>query len=323
MERQRRAGPDLRIFWEYVIYLLVRMAEEAFCLIPSHDRALMVGRLLGRLMFVLAWDRRQATLENLGLAFGDEMSAGDRRELARRNFEHLGMLVVEFFRIRRWDQKEIAKRLVIEGKRHFDLAWAPGSNGIYYITAHYGSFEVLAALSKFLGLRGNLIVTEAPNRFVNERMLFRRGGKESGLSILPHKGIVKRVVQALQAGEMAVVLADQRGDDTRPVWVDFFGRKVLANGVFAKFAIDGKAHTFPVVATRLPHGRYLCRFEQEIPIQVSEDYHQDIIVNSQRFHQVFERWLREDPSQGFWMHRKFKRKARKKRPQKVSSASKQ
>lgn len=287
---------------------------------PSHEQALKIGRFIGRLMFVLAVDRRRVTLGNLQLAFGDEMLDSERRVLARKNFEHLGMLAVEFFRIRRWNHKELSERLVIEGKEHFDLAWAPGNNGIYYITAHYGSFEVLAALSKFLGLRGNLVVTEAPNRFVNDRMLFRRGGDDSGLRILPHKGIVKRVIEALKSGEMAVVLADQRGDDTRPVWVDFFGVKVLANGVFAKFAVEGRAHTFPVVAIRLPSGRYLCRFEKEIPIQSTGNYEQDLVVNSQRFHQVFERWLRDDPSQGFWMHRKFKRKTKKNRKTKEFAA---
>ncbi len=310
---QTYSGPKIRVFWEYVVYLLVRLVEETLCVIPSHDTALKIGRLLGRLMFLLAWDRRKAAIENLRVAFGDEMSRDECRALARKNFEHLGMLTVEFFRIRRWDQNEIAKKLIITGKENFDLAWAPGKHGIFYVTAHYGTFEVLAAVSKFLGLRGNLIVTKAPNRFVNERMLFRRGGSESGLSILPHTGIVKRVIHALQEGEMAVVLADQRGDDTRPVWVDFFGVKVLANGVFAKFAMEGKARTFPVVAVRTSDGRYLCRFEEEIPIQSTGDYEEDLIVNSQRFHQVFERWLRDDPSQGFWMHRKFKRKTRKKR----------
>ncbi|MGC8907164.1 MAG: lysophospholipid acyltransferase family protein [Desulfomonilaceae bacterium] len=320
---QTYSGPEIRVFWEYVVYLLVRLTEEAFCLLPSHDTALKIGRLLGRLMFLLAWDRRKAAIENLQLAFGNEMSPDERRALARKNFEHLGMLAVEFFRIRRWDQKEIAERLVITGKENFDLAWAPGKHGIFYVAAHYGSFEVLAAVSKFLGLRGNLIVTKAPNRFVNERMLFRRGGDESGLSILPHTGIVKHVINALQDGEMAVVLADQRGDDTRPVWVDFFGVKALANAVFAKFALEGKAHTFPVVATRMADGRYLCRFEDEIPIQSTGDYEHDLMVNSQRFHRVFERWLREDPSQGFWMHRKFKRKSRKKRKAQASSAGSQ
>ncbi len=305
-------GPEIKIFLEYVVYLFFRLLEEAFCLMPSHEKALSVGQFIGRVIFVCARERRLATLENLDLAFGNEISASQRRLLARKNFEHLGMLPIEFFRIRRWTQADIAERLEISGKQSFDVAWAPGENGIYYIAAHYGSFEVLAAVSKFLGLKGHLVVTGAPNRFVNERMLFRRGGDETGLNILPHTGIVRSVIEKLLAGSMVVVLADQRGDDTRPIWVNFFGRKVLANGVFAKFAVEGRVQTFPVVATRLPGGRYRCVFEEEIPIQVSDDSQNDLEVNSQRFHNVFERWLREDPSQGFWMHRKFKRKSKRK-----------
>jgi len=307
-----QAGPDIQIFLEYVVYIFFRLLEEIFCLIPSHETALRIGRFIGRIIFLCARDRRIAALENLELAFGTEIPPHERRTLARRNFEHLGMLSLEFFRLRRWTQGDIADRLEILGKHPFDAAWSPGRNGIFYITAHYGSFEVLAAVSKFLGLRGNLVVTGAPNRFVNERMLVRRGGDETGLTILPHTGIVKSVIDELLGGSMVVVLADQRGDDTRPVWVRFFGREVLANGVFAKFAIDGRAPTFPVVAKRLPGGRYQCIFEDEIPIQVSNDFQKDLQVNSQRFHDVFERWLRDDPSQGFWMHRKFKRKSRKK-----------
>jgi KDO2-lipid IV(A) lauroyltransferase len=107
---------------------------------------------------------------------------------------------------------------------------------------------------------------------------------------------------------MVVVLADQRGDDTRPTWVSFFGRKVLANGVFARFAIEGDAPVIPLMSLRTDDGRYYCEFGEEIPIQVTGNRERDLRVNSQLFHDVFEKWLREHPEQGFWMHRKFKRK---------------
>jgi KDO2-lipid IV(A) lauroyltransferase len=149
-------------------------------------------------------------------------------------------------------------------------------------------------------------------------MMFRRGGDASGLKILPHKGIVHRVIDALKAGEAVVVLADQRGDDNRPVWVDFFGRKVLANGVFARFATDGDAYCFPVMGLRTDAGRYYCEFGNEIPIQVSDNRSDDIMVNSQLFHDIFEQWLREHPEQGFWMHRKFKRKRKSRKKQAVT-----
>lgn len=307
---RRSIGPTVEIYVEYLIYLLFRLFEEAFCLIPRDETALAVGRFFGRLMYLLAGERKQVALENLTIAFGSERTPDEIHRIARMNFEHLGMLGVEFFRIRRWSQEELAEKLILEGDLNFNLAWSPGNQRLFYITAHIGSFEVLAAVSRFIGLRGNLVVTPAPNRFVSERMFFRRGGNESGLNILPHRGIVSRVIELLRHGEMVVVLADQRGDDNRPIWVNFFGRRVLANGAFAKFAIEGDAQVFPIMSIRTRDGRYRCVFGDEIPVQRTNDREDDLTVNSQRFHEVFESWLREYPEQGFWMHRKFKRKKR-------------
>lgn len=300
--------PSIKIYAEYLVYLFFRFFEEVFCLIPGDDKALAVGRFFGRLMFLFGGERTRVAIENLTIAFGSRLGGSQLRSLARKNFEHLGMLGVEFFRIRRWSQEKLAEKLILEGHSDFNLTWSPGRTGILYITAHFGSFEVLAAMSRFLGIRGSLVVTPAPNRFVNERMFFRRGGDESGLNILPHRGIVNRVIELLRSGEMVVVLADQRGDDTRPVWVDFFGKKVLANGVFAKLAAEGHAQAFPISAVRTDDGRYRCVFGKEIPLQLTDDREADLIVNSQRFHEIFENWLREYPEQGFWMHRKFGRK---------------
>jgi KDO2-lipid IV(A) lauroyltransferase len=316
----KNGGPKVNVFVEYLIYLVFRVAEEAICMIREDQKALAVGRFFGRLMFMLGGERRHAAIENLTIAFGKERGPKEIRLIALRNYEHLGMLGVEFFRIRRWSQEKLADKLILEGKHNFDLAWLPSEKGILYIAAHFGSFEVLAAMSRFLGIKGNLVVTAAPNRFVNERMFFRRGGDESGLNILPHRGIVHRLMHCMHEGEMVVVLADQRGDEARPVWVDFFGKKVLANGVFARLAAEGDAYVFPLHCLRTQDGRYRCVFGEEIPVQRTLDKDNDLIVNSQRFHQVFERWLREHPEQGFWMHRKFKRKSRRPKRKEAISA---
>jgi lauroyl/myristoyl acyltransferase len=61
-------------------------------------------------------------------------------------------------------------------------------------------------------------------------------------------------------------------------------------------------------------------YEDEIPIQRSHDKDNDLMVNSQRFHQAFEAWLREHPEQGFWMHRKFKSKSGQRKRKKAPAA---
>ena len=105
----------LKTMRDYLVYLPVRLAEEAICLVSNHQTALAVGRFFGRLMYVLIGDRRQAAIENLTLAFGNELSAKEIRTLARKNFEHLGMMGVEFVRLKRWSQEEITERLEIKG----------------------------------------------------------------------------------------------------------------------------------------------------------------------------------------------------------------
>ncbi|MFH0823234.1 MAG: hypothetical protein V2B18_10835 [Pseudomonadota bacterium] len=298
----------IKIFFDYLAYLLVKSVEAVMCLIPSHDRALGVGRFIGRAIFALSADRRNVAIENLTIAFGNERPAAEIRLLARKNFEHLGMLGVEMFRLKRWTEDELSERLVFGGKRNFNYAFSPGRHGIFLVMAHFGSFEVNAAVNRFLGLRGNVIATGVGNRFVDQRILFRRGGTAGGLKVHPHRGIVRKIEDLLRDGELVGALADQRGDDTRPVRVSFFGREVFANGIFARFAMTTKAHVISLMNIRTPSGRYYCEWGEEIPIENTGDVDHDVAVNCQRFHDVAEKWLRKYPEQGFWMHRKFKRK---------------
>ncbi len=76
-------------------------------------------------------------------------------------------------------------------------------------------------------------------------------------------------------------------------------------------AIEGNALVFPIGGKRMDDGLYECEFCDEIPVQISGDLQNDLTVNSQRFHNVFEKWLRENPEQGFWMHRKLGRKSKR------------
>ena len=124
-----------KALFDYLLYLLVRLAEEALCLIPNHLTALAVGRFFGRLMFIIVSDRRESAIENLTIAFGKERTSKEIRILARKNFEHLGMMGVEFVRLKRWSQNELAQRLEIKGSNSYNLAWSPGRNSILTVTS--------------------------------------------------------------------------------------------------------------------------------------------------------------------------------------------
>jgi KDO2-lipid IV(A) lauroyltransferase len=313
------ATPSFWRFIDYLVYILVRAIEEIINVIPEKT-ALSLGRFFGRVVYVLFRDRRAAVLENLTIAFGKEKPRCWIVRVARRNFEHLGMSAIEFFRIRRWREDELADRLLIDGSRSYNLVMSPGNHGVVILNSHFGTFELGAALAKLLGWKVHLIVTPLKNPFLS-RYFFSRGGKGTGIMTYPHKGVVKDLIRFLQSGEMVAFLADQRGDAERGIFVDYFGTRAPANEVFAKMAIEGGPHVLPLATYRREDGRYQVVFSEEIVIEPTGDVTTDLTTVSQQFHDQFERWVRLAPVQGFWVQRKWRRKRRSRRRKKPARVS--
>lgn len=305
---------NFNLILQYLVYLMARMLEEILNFLPE-NAAMATGRFFGRVVYVLLPDRRAAAIENLTIAFGKERSGKWILQTARKSFEHLGMISVEFLRIRRWTQKDMAERIVLEGPLPYNLAMMPGNHGILLLNSHFGCFEVSAATVKFLGMRTNVIVTGLKNPFLSRYMFSRAGrrGEDTGIKTFPHKGVVQELIGLLRKGELVACLADQRGDAERGVFVNFFGTPAPANEVFARFAIDGEAHVLPLCTYRLEDGRYRSIFGEQIRLQLTGDPKQDLITVSQQFHDVFEQWLRINPDQGFWVQRKWRRKSSRSR----------
>ncbi len=294
---------------DYVAYLAVRFAEELVNILPERG-ALAFGRFLGRLVYVLLPDRREAALDGLTIAFGRERSRQWILRTARKSFEHLGTNAVEFFRIRRWSPEERARKIVIEGRLPFNLAMAPGARGICLVSSHFGFFEIMGPVAREMQMTGHGIVTGLRNPHLSAYFFSR--GEGTGFKVYPHKGIVYEMIQRLIDGELVGFLADQRGDEERGIFVNFFGTRAPANEVFARFVIDGRAAVLPVCLYRGDDGRYHCVFLDEPQFELTGDTKTDLTNVSQCLHDLFEQWLRFKPEQGFWLHRKWKRKRSRK-----------
>ena len=299
------------VFLDYMIYLFVLLIDWCLTRLPERV-AMAVGRFIGRIVWVSLPDRRSAALENLTIAFGEEKSPQWIRRTAMKSFEHVGMLAVEFFRIRRWSEAETAERIVLKGRLPFNLTMMPGGHGIVLLNSHFGCFEVSAATTKFVGLRLNLLQSGLKNPFLN-RYFFSRAGKDTGIRTFRAKGVVKELTDRVGNGEMMACLADQRGDVERGVFVSYFGKSAPANEVFAKIAIEGKARVMPLHTVRGNDGKYYSEFGEEVIVKLTGDRLADLTELSQQFHNIFEQWLREYPEQGFWLQRKWRRKPSRRR----------
>jgi KDO2-lipid IV(A) lauroyltransferase len=98
------------------------------------------------------------------------------------------------------------------------------------------------------------------------------------------------------------MLVDQKQNEGIPV--RFFGRAAMTTTAPAAFA---RRLNLPIAAagvTRLNGARFSIRVETVDSIR-TEDADSDITAMTQAISDMLERWIRENPGQWFWVHRRW------------------
>ena len=93
----------------------------------------------------------------------------------------------------------------------------------------------------------------------------------------------------------------QKGVRTR-----FFGRECLNNPLLPKLARQYDCDVYPARCIRLPGGRYRLVVEDKVSLPRDKDGVIDIAASAQLLNDTVERWVREDPGQWMWFHKRWK-----------------
>jgi Kdo2-lipid IVA lauroyltransferase/acyltransferase len=267
---------------------------------PRVGQALGVG--LGRGAYWLLSGRRHVALDNLRLVFGDTLSPAARATLARRSFEHLGITAVECCRLFFGPAERLLRRVRGRGTEHLGEALAQG-RGIFFLTGHFGNWELLAATHGLAGFGLSVVVRPLDNPYLDA--LIARARERSGLRAISKRDAVQGVRAALARGECIGILLDQDAGRAG-VFVPFLGHAASTSRALAVLALKTRAPVVPVFIHRLPDGDHELVLDPEIPLVITGDLDHDIVVNTARFTAAIERHVRAHPEQWFWVHRRWK-----------------
>ncbi|HSE95047.1 MAG TPA: lysophospholipid acyltransferase family protein [Methylomirabilota bacterium] len=267
---------------------------------PSMARSLGAG--LGTLAYWALSGRRRIALANLALAFGARLDARERAALARANFRHLGITALECCRLFVGAADVLLGRVEVEGVEHVWAARAQG-RGLFFLTAHFGNWELLAAAHRLVGGGLNVVVRPLDNPFLEA--LLARGRQRSGVRLIPKRAAVPGVRAALARGDCVGILLDQDGGPGG-VAVPFFDRSASTSRSLAVLALKTGAPVIPAFIRRLPTGGHRITLEPMIPLSGSGDRAADVAAATARFTAVIERHVRAHPDQWFWVHRRWK-----------------
>jgi len=291
----------------YIIYSFLKGFSFLINLLPESS-SLWVGRQLGRGMYYLDLEHRKVALQNLHIAFGQEKSESEILGIAKKTFQNLGMMAVEFFRLPQMDVETFKEKVNIEGLEIYKKA-LEGKKGILLLLSHFGNWELMGLMSKVLGNPITVIARPIKkNRWVDQLVAEMRSG--TGLEVISTEKASRKAIRTLSQNRLVGILIDQRAKRSEGVWVDFFGKKAPSTPALAVLAMRTKAPLVPVFMIRNGYQRHRLIIQEPLQLVETGDVKKDVETNTQLLHHTLESMIRQYPDQWFWVHRRWERKKR-------------
>ncbi len=284
------------------IYLFVRMLLFVVRNVPRRGSLFMAG-LLASLLWWLLVKERNKTILNLGRAFGSYYSKKEIISVGKATFANIAQNLVDAVLTGKLLQEQPEVAMEIKGLDIAQKALDSG-NGIIFLTAHLGCFEMLPARFSQLGFPLTVMGAKIYDPRLNELIITNR--KSFSVDYIERGEDLRALIKLIRAGNCFGVLCDlDTKADSR--FVPFFG--IPAKTVVGPFrlAVRFNSHAIPIFTTRRRDGTQLVEVcSPLIPVGGTEDERIDSMMLA--YNKKLEELIRVDPAQWIWMHDRWKSK---------------
>jgi Kdo2-lipid IVA lauroyltransferase/acyltransferase len=259
-------------------------------------------RSLAALWYRLDRRHRRITLANLKFAYGDALDPAARERLARQVFCHFVRFAWEMVELLLAPLSVIKRKVIIVGDEHMEAALAQG-RGAIAIAAHAGNWEYTVMGYGLLCRPGVAVGRELDQPLAARlaRYIRQRGGNAMVAKQRGMKGIMGYLRRNWPVG----IVIDQNTTTAGGLLVDFFGKPARTTPVAALLARRG-IPVLPTLSRRLPDGRHLMVIMPPLPLRKTSDSQADIQRHLELQNRVIEAWVRGEPAQWLWLHRRWK-----------------
>jgi len=305
----RKKRKKQNLFITYLQYLALRVLVIFLYLFDIRTN-LNTACLLGRLLWNHYHRGRKRALDNLRASF-PEKSEQWLWETGRRSFEHIAMLAIDvLFTPRlvkkynwrdysRYKNAERAKWLMQEGR------------GLLLVTGHYSNFEIIGYLLGLFGFNIYSVARPLDNKFISNYLYDVR--RRTGQKIIDKKGAAELMGNISSSGATLCFIADQDAGQ-KGIFVDFFGRKASTYKSIGLLAIT---YNLPIVVgySRRIENRFYFEIGATRIILPHEwaDKNDPLRWVTSEYTRAIEQFVREDPTQYWWLHRRWKHRPKEER----------
>jgi Kdo2-lipid IVA lauroyltransferase/acyltransferase len=288
---------------DYVVGHIALFFLWALGKIPADTAIDFAGRTARR--FGPLSGRHKVAVGNLKRAY-PEKSEDEVQQIARGMWENMGRLAAEYIFIDELfdfdPETGNGKRVTVEGDEIFLHVAAEQKPHILF-TGHLGNFEMLPVAGMAFGMPVTSLFRAPNNKYIAE-YIFRTRKETMGGLLASRRGAALELARILDAGGNVGMLVDQKF--MRGIATTFYGRACQTSPLLPKLARQFECDVYPVVCRRQPGNTFHLKIEPKRELPRTDAGHVDIAATAQLLNDVVERWVREDPAQWMWFHKRWK-----------------
>jgi len=268
-----------------------------------------LAQFVGTLFFVAAKSRRRIMGEELSrIAFGNnKLEGAEIQKIIRRCFDNFCKRQVEVLLYPRLTRENIDRIVSISGLENLDNALSFGRGAIILVT-HFGSNCLIMPALGFRGYKINQVadlrdpISEIRNANGDEPGIIRkrtikliqRLEQSLPANFINATTFIRPAFECLKRNEILILSADGRvGANMLPI--EFLGRMALFPKGPIGLAMRTKAPILPSFAVRQKNNVNKLIIEEPLEFGFGTGKESDLRLNTKKFLQVFERYVRKYP----------------------------
>ena len=262
-----------------------------------------VGARIGAIAFALLGRLRRTGLRNLELAY-PEWTVEQREATLKKVYRNLGWLLAEFCLMSGYSREQASGFIEYDGLEHY-LAARERGKGVLVLTGHLGAWELSSFYHSLVGFPMGLVIRRLDNPLVDE--FVNRIRCLHGNRVIHKDDFARGLISAMRAGETVGILMDTNMTPPQGSFVPFFGVQACTASGMARVALKTDAAVLPgFLLWDEAERKYVLRFGPQIELVRTGDAAADVLANTAEFAATTERYIRANPEQWLWMHRRWK-----------------
>ena len=289
--------------------------QAAIALAISFPLSLMTvsaGEFFGLILYHIWTSRRKIAVDNLkaSVSLNALHITQPPEEIIKDNFKNLGRSFIEVLKLFYGQSKKVLEKTNVKGRENLENALQKGKGAIL-ITGHCGNWELLAIYA--LNAQTPLSVVARPlnNPYLNKAL--EKFRTRFGNRMIYKKGALKNIISTLRSSGMVGILMDQAVLSNEGYVIDFLGRGAWTTKMPSLMARKTGSPVLPVFIRRSGKGHEVV-IHPEIVLSSNSSLEGAVREDTERFSGFLEGYIKQNPSEWLWLHRRWKRTPQQKNP---------